>query len=175
MNQRRNTLQPPKQQRGAILLVALVLLLIMTIAGVATIESIPMQAKMAANQNMSLEMYQSSLSTLAAQYNSYNTNRVKMATLVVTSQETESVGNYTESIDPKTLANYDADLEQALDLKITNDCRLGGKEGNSINNVQTAYIDFELHSETNYPNTSSHSTQELGLSYEIPAGCSADN
>ncbi len=60
--------QTYRHSKGAVLIVSLILLLAMTLIGVAAIDSSSIQALMAANSQQSRNLYQASLSEIQAQY-----------------------------------------------------------------------------------------------------------
>ncbi len=62
-----------KKQRGATLLVALIMLLILTIAGLSAMENVNMQSKMARNSQFSIHAYQVALSEVNAQFQTLRT------------------------------------------------------------------------------------------------------
>lgn len=78
----RNLLTPPRIQQGATLIVALVFLLVLTIAGVTAMRFSTFEERMASNTQFRNQVFQQAQNELRAQLLAFNTNLANRAPLL---------------------------------------------------------------------------------------------
>ena len=100
----------PLRQHGAVLLVSLVLLLIMTLVGVSSIEGVSMQTDMTRNGQLSSQVFNLALSEIEAQI---DVSRENDQWLVEARRDT----TLTYSLPAETLKMNDPNFQQAFDVE----------------------------------------------------------
>jgi Tfp pilus assembly protein PilX len=92
----RNLLTQPRTQKGATLIVALVFLLVLTIAGVTAMRFSTFEERMASNTQFRNQVFQQAQNELRAQLLAFNTNLANRAPLLLAiNQPTETSANLT--------------------------------------------------------------------------------
>lgn len=148
-----------RSSRGMTLIVALVLLLIMSIIGVASVDNGAMQAKMSRNNRFSVEAYEIALSEMRAQYDSFVAQTYSAVI-------TDTVNDQTMNVTTFFMAPIynDSTLEQTLTLEY-----LGAgapPSGYSVNSF-TGHR-FELNSQARFSGTGTFSAQTQGITHIAP-------
>lgn len=148
-----------KPTQGMTLVVALVLLLIMSMIGIASVDNGAMQAKMSRNNRFSVEAYEVALSEMRAQYDSF-------VAQTYTAVITDTINDQTMEINTFFMAPIynDQTLEQTMTLEY-----LGAgapPSGYSVNSF-TGHR-FELNSQARFTGTGTFSAQTQGITHIAP-------
>jgi hypothetical protein len=152
-------------QRGAVLIVSLVMLTILTIIAVGTITDTNMQSNMARNSQISLRAFNVALSELKAQFQASRDNEqindVAYQQLLSNIYQT----NTDHVVEPADLQMNTADnpFTQGVTISFIREGVCGG--GNEIGG--SALI-FEINSTSSLDNTGINSDQSFGVCYPNP-------
>lgn len=165
MKLNRNT-KPIKNSRGAILLVSLLLLLVMTLIGIGAIDNSLLQGNMARNSFESRSLYQRALSEIEAQYQKMQAlpylEKAEEMTSVIGGDISgmNIVDSQTQTYDPSDSITQNAELKH-----------LGNGPPPSGFSVEL-YIgkNYEIDSTAEIAGTGSLSSQTQGLTYPAPRG-----
>ena len=176
------TYQTNKQQTGATLIVALVFLVVLTIAGITAMQFSTMEERMASNSQFRNEMFQESQSTLEANVAAINANAAGRAVLLQASNAgtfSSGSGNYPQRLTSDELAQLGlpTTASRAVDalespvnpgFSVLRNTHPGGKcesvalDASSLEKFEC--IGYELHVREELAN-GAYSDQSLGLRF----------
>ena len=153
------------KQSGAVLIVSLVMLTILTIIAVGTATDIGFQSNMARNNQISLHAFNVALSELRGQYqaskDNHQINGIPYQQLLANIRQ--STNSYPVEDADILMASEDNDFVQTVAISFVREGVCGG--GNQVGN--TALI-FEMNSTSSLENTGISSNQTLGICYPKP-------
>ena len=150
----------PAGQRGAVLVVSLLLLLILTLIGVASMETVVMQSQMSRNSQFSHEAFQIALSEIEGQLDSYQIDITPLISTVNSATDTTTL-----AAADFTMAGEIGNFAQSGQLTHVGEGVASGTSWGCC----VAYK-FELNSTANLAGTGSRSDQTQGFEYTAPGG-----
>jgi type II secretory pathway component PulK len=151
------------RSNGAVLLVSLVLLTVMTMIGVAAIDTQTLQSQMARNSLFAQNLYQVSLSEIQAQY--YELQGLDYLTEVMNS--TTTIDSYPSiELDDAEVDTYKSDDAYSQSVVISYVGDGAPPSGYSIGLFEGK--NFEVNSVAEVTGTGSESDQTQGLTYPAP-------
>ncbi len=155
-------------QRGAVLVITLVMLAILTIIAVGTATDIGFQMNMSRNNQFSLQVFNTTMSELKAQYNASrdNTSVIENGQTIAYHQFLSNVyqSKTLETLDAANLLMANDNYQQEVSVEFMRAGICGG--GDEIG--QTSLI-FEIHSTSSLASTGINSNQTFGICYPNPA------
>jgi type IV pilus assembly protein PilX len=160
---------PASKQRGATLLVSLVLLLLLTIIGISSIEDVSLQSNMVRNSQFKMQAFNIAFSESNAQYDTINQN---FLSTIIQSNAPYSYG-------AAELAMLSGDNPFQQDVVMNYDGNAGGVVAKSaskamdLTQFDTYY--FSLESNAALTNTGTRSDQVQGIQYIGPKMGTANN
>lgn len=153
MHTKFDTKQPVPQQRGAALIVCLVLLLILTIVGTASVEDLSLQTNMARNSQFHMQAFNTVLSEVNGQVTNLRQDEALLTEAL--NSGTRSLSNG-EMVMPGTGTNF----EQSTSISYS-----GSTVGLEYSMDDFSNYQFEINSSASLPNTGTRSDQLQGLSF----------
>ncbi len=157
-----------QRQKGAVLVITLVMIAILTIIAVSTANDIGFQMNMSRNNQFSLQAFNLTFSELKAQFNASRENEdVSVDNKKI--PYLQLLSNVYQSKTPATLAEGNLrmatdNFEQEVSMEFIRAGVCGG--GDEIG--QTSLI-FEIHSDSSLAKTGINSSQTFGVCYPNPA------
>jgi hypothetical protein len=148
-----------RQQRGATLLVCLVLLLILTIIGAASVQDVNLQSIMTRNSQFRMQAYNVALSEIDGQFAGLQTDE----TFLVNALTTDGGRKVLEEAD-MAMAGENNPFEQDVAVEFINSSGV-------VYNFSLGHFSnysFEIDSAATLPNTGTTSDQSQGLSFTAP-------
>ncbi|GAA5317388.1 MAG: hypothetical protein AseanaTS_25930 [Candidatus Pelagadaptatus aseana] len=151
-----------KEQKGATLLVSLVLLLLLTIIGISSIEDVSLQSNMVRNSQFKMQAFNVALSESNAQYANVNQNFlsaiIQSAEAYIYSGEELAMTSPDNPFQQDVVMNYDGNAGGVVAKKASKAMDLQG--------FDTYY--FSLDSDASLTNTGTQSSQVQGIEYIGP-------
>ena len=153
-----------KKSQGAILVVSLILLLVMTLVGISAIDTSSLQSQMARNSLFAQSLYQASRSEIEAQYEKLK--GLPYLESVMISNTAESDGNPTITMADSQVETYNANdpYQQTAAVTFTGDST--PPSGYSLGLFVGK--NFEVDALSQVAGTGSKSDQTQGLNYPAP-------
>lgn len=161
---------PQKNQNGAILIVAIVLLLAMTLLSVSAVDGLSLQSQMARNSIESQTLYQISLSDIQHQFNRLRDPRFRehvRASSAITDNPSASQQQSGIRLTERDMQPLQRSIQYDRSGKIV---LMQGDtaplSGYSLNGFPVHH--YEIHIVTRLPGTSSESNQTQGVAHVAP-------
>ena len=157
-----------KSQQGAVLVVSLVMLTILTIIALGTMTDTNLQTNMARNSQISLRVFNLSLSELKAQFQASQNNSLMNGELYLQtlSDVYQNQGTFTIPQNDLLMTSADNPFQQNVDIRFVREGTCGG--GNEIGATGLIF-EMDSYSELdNGPGTGINSDQSFGLCYPNP-------
>ena len=123
---------PPTRQRGAVLIVSLILLVVMTLLGVSSMNSTSLEEKMAANSQVTTRAFQTAETGLSIAFNDNNAYDLSgsydpaSSTVSTTSDTVDLEGDFKGWSPPPSGSLYSATSFQAAHFEFTSLGSVGG-------------------------------------------------
>lgn len=148
---------PPNKQKGATLLVSLVLLLLLTIIGISSIEDVSLQSNMVRNSQFKMQAFNVALSESSAQYEGL--------TDLFLQPLMETKSSYAFSQEELAMASADNPFVQSAAINFVGNAggfvARGPAGANGMGIFDTYY--FEINSQASLTNTGTQSNQIQGF------------
>ena len=152
-----------QKAQGAVLIVSLVLLTVMTIIGVAAMDTQTLQSQMARNSIYSQSLYQKALSELDAQIELFSD--CILLTPIITSSFSIDGNAAIEYVDSEVLTHDANDpYTQYVSITYLGETEISGGDDTEINSLKH----FEFNSIASIAGTGSQSSQVQGATCESP-------
>ena len=171
------TLKLPNRQTqsGAVLIVSLVILTVLTIIAVGTATDIGLQSNMVRNNQISLQAYNLSLSELRSQYQAVNTPNYRLSDgskyLAFLAQARETSEALTLAPEDLIMPDNAGAFTQSASVSFvgdTNNCADGEAFAPDGGSGSGSQLIFEINSVSRLENTGINSNQSFGLCYPNP-------
>lgn len=156
------------KQQGAVLIVSLVMLTILTVIAVGTTTDVGLQANMAKNSQLSIRAFNASLSQLNTRFNTLTINNIYEDVLGEIYRNQDPVIENTPATANNpfdltfTMASITPDGSKSLGGSNVHGVTIGGSGGGGS---QQASLWFEFHSVSDLPNSGLGSNQTYGVYY----------
>lgn len=155
-----------RKSQGAVLIVSLILLMVMTLIGVSAIDTSTLQSQMTRNSLYARNLYQKSLSEIEAQYNKMKGSQY-LTNVLTASPLPNKDDNPGLEIADSAVETYDATDPYSQSVVVSFSGNGPPPSGYSLG----LFIgkNFEIDSTSSVTGTGSESDQTQGLNYPAPA------
>lgn len=171
----KQSMKSASSQQGVTLIVALVLLLIMTVVGLAATDSSKLQLLMSRNAQLQQGAYQLALSEINGQVDTYDNDITLLMDAITTLEVVDGGGAVTQQAGVLILSTVDIEMndiasdenmEQVVELSFTGD----GTPPSGFSVGSFVGKTFLVNSNANVGATGIGSSQSQGLNYAAPSG-----